>query len=802
MSSLRLALRQLRKSPGYTAITVLTLALGIGLNTSMFSLLNLLLLRPLPCPDAHRLVRLFGTTPEARNWALTAAAYQDLRDARPDLACFVWWGATLTEPGEPAEVLVSLRASPELLPTLGVQPMLGRWFTDEENAQGADVVLLSHRFWQRRFAGDPGVVGRVVRIDTRPFLVVGIMPAAMRAPLIFGEFDLIRPIAFTPAEWASRDERNVQVIARLRPAEGFARAEASLRTIAGRLEREHPEFYRQAGFRLMPLHASGVDETARRTTWLALGLAGFVLVIACANLANLQLVRSAGRLRETAICAALGASRWQLLRPLLGESLLLAVTGGGAGLLVALAANGWIGRHVVLDVVPLGYSIPIDARVLAFAGLAALVTTVLSGTVPAWWATRAQLGLALRDQARGSSGGRGHKRFRQTLVAAEFALALVLLSGAGLLLGGLRQAVHRDVGWQPVGLACGYVPTSTPAYRDPAQTVRFYEEARERLARLPGVEAVAFGWELPVTRFHSTRALVLEDRPADRGGQQPETYVNGVLPGYFNALQIRLLEGRDFTRRDGPSAPPVVIVNETLARTFWPRQSALHRRLATRSNGRTTWCEIVGVAADVRFPGSLGEPPTRFQIYLPFAQEPWQWGGFALRTSGAPASLLGAIQRVIATIDPDLPVWQPRTVEQWIGHSTANSKLIGQLLAAVALLGLFLAALGIYGVISHTVAQRTTEIGIRLALGAQLGTIHRLVLGGGLRPAIVGVVAGLAGSAVVVRLLATVLPAMPALNLAWLAAVAAVLVAAAVLACWLPARRATRIDPLAALRAE
>lgn len=793
------------KSPGYTVIAVATLALGLGLNTSIFSVLNQLLLAPLPFPDGDRLVRVFATTPQGGGLGLTPVAYRHLREAEPQLgtmAGFLWWGATLTEPDRPAEVLISLRVSPEFLPTLGVRPLHGRWFAPEEDVPGSNVVILTERLWRRWFNRDPGVIGRTLRIDGQAVTVVGVMPANLAAPIVFDAFDLLRPMALTEEERATRTERWMHLVARLHPGQSRTKAQAEMDTVAARLQRDHPEDYAQTGFNVMPLHASGADDASRRVTWLALGLAVFVLLIACANLANLQLVRASGRAHEYAVRAALGASRGHLLRPLLVESLLLSFAGGAVGLLVACGCNGWIGAHVVMRNAPVGHALPLDHRVLAFTFAATLLTGVLASAAPAWLLAHGAPGAALKEQGRSRTASRQQNAVRRGLVVGEFALALVLLGGAGMMLGGLDRFLHRPLGWRPEGLLHGFIPTQTPAYADPADTLRFYERVCERMAQLPGVESAGFSWEVPVEGYHTARPFAPEGRPLAEDGAAPVAFFNGVLPGFFEVMAIPLLSGRDFSRRDDLQAPRVAIVNETLARTLWPGESAIGKRLSSGPPEAQVWLEIVGVVGDVDYPASLTRPATPFQIYLPFAQEIWHWGAVILRAKAAPEGLVETLRQTVAEFDRDIPVWEPRATSAEINRRLANSTLISQLLGGVALLGLFLAALGIYGVMAQTVVQRTPEIGVRLALGADARDIHRLVMGSGIRMALVGTTAGLVGVYLVGQLLANRMPELPSTGIALQLGAVAALLAAAGLACWLPARRAMQVDPLTALRTE
>jgi predicted permease len=804
ISDLRHAFRHLVRAPGLTVVAIVTLALGIGLNTSMFSVMNVLLLRPLPYQEGERLVRVFASTPQARNLGFTERASRDLQEARPDfgrLTRFAWWGANLTEPGRPAELLVSLRTEADFADVLGVKPMLGRWFTAAEDHPDSPVVLISEMLWRRWFDRDPAVLGRTIHVDGHAATVIGVMPDAVAAPIVFGVIDVWRPLGLTPEELVN-PEGWIHMVGRLGEGVSLAQANTALGAVAARLAADQPADYANVGLRAEPLHASGTDDTARWITWLTLGLSAFVLLIACANLANLQLARISGRTRELAIRAALGAPRVRLLRPMLLESVMLAVAGGALGLVVAWGCNAWIGRHVVFNNAAPGHELPLDLRVLAFAGAVSLATGVLFGSVPGWLGTRVPVNDALKEQGRGSTVGPAQQRFRRMLVIGEFALALVLLAGAGLMLAGMHRMLGRDPGWRPDRLAVGYVATQTPKYQDLSEALDFYERMQDRLAELPGVEAVGFGWEVPVWDYRAPRPFEIEGRSAGGREQGPSGFLNATLPGYFDALQIGLIDGRDFTRRDRVGSPAVAIINETMASTLWPGERALGKRIRNTDAAEPVWMEIVGVVRDVRFPGNLAEPATRFQIYKPFAQEPWRWGALVLRTSAPPATLVEPMRRAVAAIDPDIPVWEPRTIDQEIVRRTANSKLIGELLGGVALLGLFLAALGIYGVVSHTVAQRTSEIGVRMALGADLSAVYRLILGSGLRLAVWGTGIGLAGALLVGQALAAVSPEITAQDWPLLGAITTVLLLTALVACWLPARRAARVNPVVALRGE
>ncbi|PTY04924.1 permease [Opitutaceae bacterium EW11] len=806
-SDLKFAYRQIARSPVFAFVTVLTLALGIGLNTSMFSIVNAVLLRPLPYPGGERLVRISASTPRAQSLAMTAPEATAFRQSIDQAGfeswgLFGWWGANFVESGRPAELLVSIRGSAGFLSTLGVQPLLGRWFTAEEDSRNDPVALISEELWRRTYAGDPGIVGRAIHVDGEALTVVGVLPRKIAAPAVFGVVDLWRPLRITETELTETRNRWLYVVAKLAPGASLPRTNATLATLAARIPRDGTNASDRTGMVATPLHVSNTDDAVRSITWLSLALTALVLLIACANLANLQLARAASRSRETLVRAALGASREQLIRPMLLESLLLSLVGGTAALGVAAGATNWVARHVVFNNAPPGYDIPLDGRTLLFALAASVITGLAIGVLPGYLAGRAELASGLRDAGRGNTSGPRQQRLRRGLVIAEYAVALVLLTGAGLILGGLKGFLQRDAGWRADGLAYGYVALQTPRYNADAETIRFYEQLQERLGNLPGVKGVAFGWDVPITPAHDPRAFRVENRAQVQAGDAPLAFFTGVLPRYFEGLGIRLAAGRDFTRRDDANAPRVAIVNEALARAFWPGEDPIGKRIGNVDPSNPRWMEVVGVASDTRFIGHLATPATRYQVYIPFAQEVWRWGAVAVRTSAAPESLVDSIRRTVTDLDPEIPVWEARTVAQEVDRRLANTQLLAQLLGSVAALGLLLSALGIHALVSHDVTQRTSEIGVRMALGADLASIYRLILGSGMRLAGLGGAVGLVGAFFLSVGLRRAVPEIPGLQTSWIAATIGLLAATALAAIWLPVRRAARIDPIVALRGE
>ncbi|MGH7577260.1 MAG: ABC transporter permease [Longimicrobiales bacterium] len=800
----RIATRALLHRPGFAAVAILTLALGIGLNTSMFSIVNAVLLRPLPYPDADRLVRVYGTSPESQRLGFTVKYALDLHEQNPAferIGIFTHWAATLAEPGEPAEPLLALRVSWDFLPTLGVQPALGRMFTADEDRPGSHVAILMHRTWANQFGADPAIAGRTVRLDGQPVIIVGVMPEHFSAPLVFGPVDLLRPLGLTATD-RDRADRWLHLVARMPPGASRAQAAGALDVLATRFAREDPRQNTHTGMHLMPLQASGTHETGHSFSWFALAISGFVLLIACANLANLHLVRALARTRELSVRAALGAPWSRLIRSLAAESFVLAAVGGAAALIVAVWFNAWFAsRFQMPDASTL--RIPLDGRVFAFAAVAALVAAVISGTAPALLARRVQLTDSLKQNARGATAGPVPNRIRHALVIGELALALMLLAGAGFFLSGIERFVDRGLGWDAERIVSGNIDLSgTEHVEDTEATNLFFEQLQQRAAALPGVEAAAIGWALPMWQYLSSRMIDVEGRARPSDQAPPVAFFNGVRPGYFEALDMRLVDGRDFTERDVEDAPAVAVINQTMARAFWPGESAVGKRIAeTDRTGATSadWIEIVGVVNNVQFAIYLDTPATPFQVYRPFAQDAWGYAAIALRASADPAALAEPLRRVVADLDADLAVRDLSTVPNAVRRYIASIRLISRVLGGFALLGLLLAAIGIYGVIAHVVAQRTREIGVRIALGAQVRDVTWLVLGAGIRLAAAGAVIGIVGSIALGRLLRSVVPQIVTHGPWPIAVVTTALVGVALFACYLPARRAARVDPMTTL---
>jgi predicted permease len=570
--------------------------------------------------------------------------------------------------------------------------------------------------------------------------------------------------------------------------------------------REHPQTNAQEGLRLRLWNDLRTSDASRKVSWLCMALAGFVLLIACANLANLQLARMANRVRELAVRVAMGASRFQLIRQLLVENLLLALAGAAIGTLLALWSTRSIGSRIYITGV-FGFNLPINGTVLLFTLLASALTGIAVGLLPAWIASRTDVGAALKQGARGSTGDRSRHRLRQALIVLELALALVLLTGAGYFVRGMQRLARADMGWKPDGLVTAVLSLPfTPKYASDAQCQAFFDKLGTKLSELPGAQQTAIAATLPVTGFWRSSSLAIEGRPPAPQGKAPLTYNNSVTPGHFAALGMRVVAGRDFTEADRADSRPVAIINESMARIFWPGQSAIGKRVGDPDPTKPNWVEVIGVVNDVHSTVELYRPPdTAFQLYRPLAQTPSQfvhWINVAVRSSAPTPAVGAALRAAVQQIDSDQPVYGITSARESMERVTQGFTLVGQLLGAFALVGLALSSVGIYGVIANLVAQRTPEIGIRMALGAQARDVLWLVLGQGVRLAAAGVLIGLAGAWGLVRLLDALLPSVPGGDPAGIALVTVLLAAVALVACWLPARRATRVNPIEALRVE
>lgn len=802
-SDFKFAFRHLSKSPGFTLIAIVTLALGIGLNTSMFSLMNVLVLRPLPYPDKDHLVRIYRTTPQSQTAGHLPSDYADLVRASKkfvDLAAFRMWGYTLTQQGRPPVNVNAQRVSAEFFPLLGIQPQLGRFFTKEEDSVGNHVVILSHNTWLTQFGGHPAIVGQTVRIDGESTTIVGIMPEAFSSVFLWGPADVFRPLALTDVEKSNRTDPSFSIIGRHRSGTSLEQLNTRLATISENLVRDRPKENSKDGLRAVTLQSIVQNKNTVTISVLLLGLAGFVLLIASANLANLQLARAMARTREFGIRAALGASRRRLLGPLLAESVVLALGGGGFGILVAVWSNDWISSQLSAT----GFftlTVGLDWRVVVFSLLISLFTGVIFGIVPAWMMSRVNVNETLKSGARGSTGDRAQHRFRHLLIVGQFAMALVLLAGAGFFMRGLDRMLSREIGWASHSILQGVINLPQAKYATPEQSYLFYTRLEERLKALPGVKQAAIGWTLPIFQFLANRSYVVEGREPPPIGREPVAGVNAITPTYLDTLKVKVTNGRNFTAADTMNSPPVAIINESMARTLFPGENPLGRRIGNVDSANHAWMEIVGVIPDIGFAVTFNSPQTSFTVFRPLAQETWNYVSVAV-LSDSPASLAQSVREAILSLDADMAVQQLGTVDEFVARATSSSTMINTILIAFAFLGLFLASLGLYGVIARLVAQRTPEIGVRMALGAQPGDVVWLVLGLGIKLTLIGSVFGLIGSYLLSMALASFAPDMASKDFRSVIVATLVLMVVALLACWLPARRASRVDPIAALRGD
>ena len=802
LQDVRYGFRMLLKHKGFTVVATLTLALGIGANTAMFSVLNTFLFRSLPYPQSSQLVRVFRTSPISQSWPHNPGVFlaeHEKNTVFEKMAAYTYASRSLVEQGQTAQRVSGLAGTADFLPAFGVAPALGRLFNPEEFEPGVDnVIVLSDRFWQSRFGGDPGVVGRNLQLDGKTVSVVGVMPPGFDHPILWGQVDFWQPLAFT-AEQKNTTANYLQSFARLKPGVSIKQAEQSMVTLVANINKEKsPNTQNPDSVRLELLQRSISDDIGRKVMWFTFGLAGFVLLIACANIANLQLVRTASRSRELAVRAALGAGRFRLLRQSLTESIVVALIGGLLSLGLALWAVKFISNQL-FSTLP-GAEVELDLKVFAFAFGVSLLTGVLFGTLPAWFASRADINQAVRENARGTTAGRSQHRLRHVLIIGEVAFAMILLAAAGLFLRGLQRFISTDPGWNVDGLVTAQLSVRGERYTKNAQYIAFYSELENRLKTLPGVEHLAISDSPPVYGFNSSDSFRIEGRPAPPPDQYPEAFIEPVSPDYFATYGVQLLRGRTINNGDAADGPLVVIINESMAQHFWPNENPIGKRI---SNPRQEeWREIVGVVRDVQFPGALGEPYTRYQNFVPLTQ--WVPGSItiALRTKQSPEAVANSLRSVVAGLDSSLPVYRVRTARSAIDLGIGSISLLGKLLGAFAALGLVLAAIGIYGVISYVVVQRTGEFGIRMALGARGRDVQWLVLRRGAVVILIGAVIGAAGSYAVGKLLISLIPSLPTRDPITLVIMGFVLIVVALVACYLPARRATKVDPLVALRYE
>ncbi len=799
---LRYGARMLLKKPGFTLIAVITLSLGIGANTAIFSVMNSVLLRPLSYPDSERLMTLWEDHTRrdgpAREWT-SPPGFQDWREQNSvftHVAALTNWGPTLTEAGEP-EMLVGANVSADAFAVLGVHPLFGRAFKPEEDKTGAEkVAIISYNLWQRRFNGDPAIAGKSIRLSGESYTVAGVMPAGLQFPFI-NNADIWRTLQPTLNPGCQRGCYTQRVIARLKPEATPERARAELTAIAGRIEQQFPESNKNVGATVVPLHELIVGDVRQAMLVLLLAV-GFVLLIACANVANLLLVKAAAREREIAIRAALGASRWRIVRQMLGESLLLALLGGALGVLPAFWLVDLL-KHAAPDGMPRLDEIGIDGRVLLFSLGVSALTGLLCGLMPALQASRSDLNQALREAGAGDKGSASGGRVRSALVVAEIAISLTLLIGAGLLLRSFVLLQRVDPGFSPAQVLTARIGLPQNAYPERRQVANFYARLRERLKALPGVQAVSFGSSVPMMGNDTDTDFMIEGRPAPPPDGQPVAWFSVVGPDYFRTMNIRLHEGRVFAEQDGENAPRVVVISETMARRYWPNENPAGKRIGFGGQP-ADWREIVGVVSDVRHFGLISD--ARPTMYFSAQQVPRAFTTLLLRVQGDPLQHVAALRKEVQALDKNLAISNVRALDEVVAATVAVPRLVMLLFAGFAAVALLLAGLGIYGVMAYSVAQRRREIGIRMALGAQARDVMALVVRQGMALALIGLLIGLAGAAALTRLMASLLYGVSTTDAATFVVVTLLLAIVVWIACYIPARRATKVDPMIALRSE
>jgi putative ABC transport system permease protein len=816
MNDLKFAIRQLLKNPGFTAVAVMTLALGVGANTAIFSVVNAVMLRTLPYLAPSSIVMLWTDNsslnlgfhelppapPDLLDWRRHARSFEQI-------AAFRTRPADLSDQGDPERV-GAVQATANLLSLLGERPMLGRFFaTDEEHPGNDNVVVISHGLWQRRFGGQSNVIGQSITIDRERRAIIGVMRPGFNFPrgtempagyALMPQTDIWRPYADSAKYWRDDDTRDFIAMGRLRSGVSLAQAQAEMNGIARREAEEFPKTHTGWTIHLRPLPLQVAGKT-RPALFILLGAVAFVLLIACANVANLLLCRSAARRKEIAVRVAIGAGRARIARQLLTESLLLSLVGGGVGLLL----GAW-GVRVILALsppnIPRLHETTLDGRVFGFALLISLMAGILFGLAPVWHTSHLDLNEALNADTR-SGTAVGRQRAHRLLVIVEIALAIILLTGAGLMTESLLRLQWVDPGFKPQHVAAFDSALKGANYQDVARQRQFYRQARERLTALPDVRAAAAISELPLGGVENLSFFFVEGNPPPLAGDAPIAENRKVTPGYFETMEVPLLQGRDFADHDAANQPNVCIINDTLARTFFPAANPIGNRLkmARSDEAQHAWFTIVGVVGDVRSYGLDVKP--RPQIYTAVEQNTDNMLTFVVRARTSPALFLErSLRSQMKSLDPTLPLANFRTMESLMARAVSRPRFSTFLLILFASTALVLTAVGLYGVVAYATAQRRREIGIRVALGASKRNVLMLIIAQGVMPALIGLVIGLAGALALTRLLTNQLYEVKATDPLTFLGVTTLLLLVVVAACWIPASRAARINPVEALRYE
>lgn len=805
---LRYGIRVLLKAPGFTVVAVLALALGIGANTAIFSLVNTLLLRPLPFAEPDRLVMVSGRNPQKglSRSEVTPADWLDYRTQNQvfeGIAAFRTTRFTLTGQGEP-ELVDGALVSSDFFSLLGLQPFQGRTFQSEEEQPGHDrVAIVSHSLWQRRFGSRASLAGQSLTLNGESYTVVGILSPEMKFPTnneMAGAFELCVPLALNALDQTNRSNHVLLGVARLRRGVTEEQAQSEMIHIARQLEEQHPDTHAGWSINMSRLRDEVVGDF--RTALLTLMVAvSFVLLIACANVANLLLARAATRQKEMAIRTALGAGRLRIVRQLLTESMLLALVGGIIGVLLAFWGIDLL-RSASADSLPSTAVIKLDGSVLLFTLLVSLLTGIIFGLAPALAAAKTDLHDTLKEGGRSSTAGGRRSWLRSTLVVTEVALSVALLVGAALMIRSFVRLLEVDPGFNPDRLLTMQLQLPLSKYREERQQADFYEQLVRKVSVLPGVEAAGAINHLPLDGSNSSTSFHIEGHPLPAAGEAPAaTNWRSITPGYFHTLGMTLLQGQQFSERDTAESPAVVIINETMARRFWPGENPLGKRIRPINPGQDEpWAEIVGIMRDVRHWGLDRE--AQAEAYYPHTQQPVRRMTLVVRTGSEPSQMVAAVRRQVGTLDQDLPVSKIRTMEQLLEASFSGRRFNMLLMGVFAVAALLLACIGLYGLMAYSVTQRTHEIGIRVALGAQPLDIFKLITRQGMTLVLIGIVTGLSVAFALTRLISGLLYGVSATDPWVFIGVALLLILVALLACLIPARRATKVDPLVALRYE
>jgi putative ABC transport system permease protein len=816
----RYGARMLRKSPGLTSVAVLSLALGIGAISTIFSFVNGIMLRPLPYHEPERLVMLDETALKrgVLSMSVSFPNYLDWREQNQsfvDIACYDTGGFAIAGGGsgggaEP-EQLQGAFVNQGLFEILGVAPILGRTFTAEEDQPDHDlVVILSYGLWQRRFGGDPNIMGQTLMLNNRPRVVIGVMPKGFQFPEVAEAWG---PLALTPKIY-TRTDHGIEAIARLKPGVTLEQAQAEMINIASNIEQQNPVTNEGLSVNVIDLRASLVGDY-KKALLILLGVVGFVLLIACVNVANLLLARATARQKEIAIRAALGANRRRIFRQLLTESLLLGMIGGAVGLMLAVWGMDLLLAAIPIDI-PFWMKFDLDGRVLGFTIACSVLTGFVFGTAPALEASNPDLNETLKEGGR-SGAGSGRQRLRSLLVVAEIALSLVLLVGAGLMMRSFIHLQQVNSGINPEGVLTMGIGLPGAKYRTPEQRIAFFQQLLERVRAIPGVQSAGTNSGLPLSGSNWGRSLTVEGFPVLSVGEAPMINHCVISPGYFKTMGIPILRGRDFDEHD--VAPPktpqlavrgetmpgatrgVTIIDERLAREYWPDQDPIGKRIRFGPpEDNEPWHEIVGVVGEVKH--QRLDASTRKSVYLPHAQVPIGGSRVAIRTEGRPESFIGAVRKQVKELDADLPVTRIMTMNEVVARSVWQQRLYTALFGVFAAVALILATVGIYGVMSYAVTQRTREIGLRMALGANRTDVLKLVIGHGVVVTTIGIGVGIVSAIALTRLMSTLLFNVTATDPITFVVVSVLLAGVAVGACFVPARRAAKVDPMVALRYE